>query len=278
MSTALYELYDSDNPLSIPVGVRAAGYDDGYAAIAWAAYGWARFPDALHITVFGNTDSDIDDVESGGDTPADTPNFASGRRARGKVAIIYVNRSNGHLVEQYLRGAGFTQAEVVLWIGTDDGTEIVTHWIDGTPVYYPVWAVQYLNPSHGSGGHYDRSLVYLAFAPGGGTIGGDMAFTRADTDGLADIVFMACMGDRVRPEDAAVEFQSAYDQIVGAANLRGYFENVYNDPRSVAYRAAQAKIAADVEPVPPPAVIPPGTPITFTGTVSGEVTGSGTTK
>jgi hypothetical protein len=210
-------------------------------------------------------------VESGGDTPADTPNFASGRRARGKIAIIYVNRSNGHLVEQYLRGAGFTQAEVVLWIGTDDGTEIVTHWIDGTPVYYAVWAVQYLNQAAGSGGHYDRSLVYLAFAPGGGTIGGDMAFTRDETDGLAQLTFIACMGHSVPAETAAADFQSAADQI--AVSLRGYVENVYNDQRSKDYRAAIAKAMADVEP-PTPGVIPPGTAISFTGTV----TGSGTTK
>lgn len=165
MPQALSTLYDSDNPLSIPEGVDAAGYDDGYAASAWTAYGWARFPNALHITLYGKPSSDIFDIETGGGNPSQTPAWVNARNAINKLAIVYCNRSNGHLVEAELRGAGVQIGAVMLWVATDDGTEYVTVWNDGSPVYYPIWAVQYLNEANGSGGHYDLSLVYLAFGP-----------------------------------------------------------------------------------------------------------------
>lgn len=181
MTTALYELYDSDEPLAIPLGVHAAGYDDGEGGVNWTRdNGWARFPDALHITIFGLPQSDAFDIETGGGLPGQAGPWAAGKRSQRKIGIVYVNRSNGHAAEDSLRGSGLSVAEVMLWIATDDGTEVVTHWLDGTPVTYPVWAVQYLTESTGSGGHYDRSLVYLAFGGGSGTIGGvqDMYFPR----------------------------------------------------------------------------------------------------
>jgi hypothetical protein len=164
-------LYDSDNPLSIPSDVDAAGYDDGYAASAWNTVGWARFPNAIHITLFAKPESDVFDIETGGGLPSQTPGWSKIKISQSKIGIVYVNRANGHLVEQELRGAGIPQDKVMLWIATDDGTQTVTVWDDGSAVYYPVWAVQYLNEAHGSGGHYDLSLVYLAFGGGGGTIG-----------------------------------------------------------------------------------------------------------
>lgn len=162
-------LYDSDNPDSIPDGVWAAGYCDGYAAPAWNARGWSRFPGAKRIAVFGQTnDGDVLDVERGDATPSEAPQWVRWRRAAG-VAMpwVYCNRSNRGLVESALSLAGIPSSQVALWVATLDGTVAVP----AGP--YPVAAVQYLNSLH-SGGHYDLSIVNDLFGPGGGTLGGDM--------------------------------------------------------------------------------------------------------
>ena len=170
-------LFDSDNPDSIPDGVWAAGYVDGYAAPAWFARGFPRFPNAKRIAVFGQTnDGDCLDVERGDATPSEAPQWVQWRRAAGVLQPwVYCNRSNRSAVEAALASAGITASQVALWVATLDGTQTV-------PVGpYPVAAVQYANAAM-SGGHYDLSLVNQTFGPGGGTIGDEV--TQAEFDAL----------------------------------------------------------------------------------------------
>jgi hypothetical protein len=162
-------LYDSDNPDFIPDGVAAAGYCDGYAAAAWSARGWSRFPNAIRIAVFATTDDGHAlDVEMGNATPNQTPNWVQRRRAAGILRPwVYCNRSNRPAVEGALAAAGILSDQVALWVATLDGTQIVS----AGP--YPVAAVQYANAAM-SGGHYDLSIVNEVFGPGAGTLGGDV--------------------------------------------------------------------------------------------------------
>lgn len=162
-------MYDSDQPQAIPSGVWAAGYVDGYAASAWASVvGFPRFPGARRIAVFLATtvvDGDSFDVENGDMTPAEAPTAVANAHARGiAMPWVYCDRSTRPAVENALIMNGVLSDQVALWIATLDGTQTVP------PGPYPVAAVQYLNPAHGSGGHYDLSLVNVAFGPGGGTI------------------------------------------------------------------------------------------------------------
>jgi hypothetical protein len=159
-------MYDSDNPDAIPSGVAAAGYVNGYAALAWFARGFTRFPNARRITVFPTDEGDTCDVEWLDLTPEQAPPWVKGRRAAGVlVPWVYCNRSNRPAVERALTLAGILSDQVALWVATLDGTKTVP----AGP--YPIAAVQYANSAM-SGGHYDLSVVNQTFGPGGGSLGG----------------------------------------------------------------------------------------------------------
>ena len=118
-------LYDSDNPDSIPDGVAAAGYCDGYAAAAWNARGWQRFPHALRIAVFATTnDGDVGDVERGDMLPWELPDWIQMRRAAGHPNPWgYVNLSNwGPTKTEFeLRGI----PEPPWWVADYDGIPVL---------------------------------------------------------------------------------------------------------------------------------------------------------
>ena len=165
--------YDSINPLDIPtVAPIVAGYVDGIFGLAhlaygepgWDAAGWARFPNAVHVGIAVSAltnDGQVLDVETFDATPAQAPHWALMRIGSGLLAAtIYVNRANGKAVEDALLAAGFhpSDSKVLLFISTLDGTRVVTHWNDGTPVRFPVVAVQYADAKL-SGGNFDLSVV-----------------------------------------------------------------------------------------------------------------------
>jgi hypothetical protein len=155
-----YTLYDSDDPDSIPDGVAAAGYCDGYAAKAWNERGWSRFPNAKRIAVFSTTnDGDVGDVETGDMLPWELPDWVLMRRAAGVEPWGYVNLSNWNptKTEFELRGI----PEPPWWVADYDGVPEV-----------PAGAVakQYADPAIIPGNpHYDLSIV-------SGTIGEEMEF------------------------------------------------------------------------------------------------------
>lgn len=149
-------MYDSTNPADIPPGAMCAGYIDGVNP--WPA----GTPMDVRIARDSRTDDGhAADIETGAMPVAFFPSWAQ-RRLRVLPAVSpYVNRANGRLVEDECLAAGFTPAggQILLWISTLDGTRVVTHWNDGSPVRFPVVAVQFAGQNSGSGGHYDISEV-----------------------------------------------------------------------------------------------------------------------
>jgi hypothetical protein len=94
--------------------------------------------------------------------------------------------------------------------------------------------------------------IFSAYGAYPGTLGEDMLQT--DKEGLVQLTFMSCMGHSA-PTEADIAAGVAQIDI----SLRGYVENVYNDPRSVAYRAHLATVGAAGPPGPTGPAGPPGT-------------------
>lgn len=168
-------LRDSVNPNGIPAGTTdVGGYVDGLYGLGtnyWNAAAWARWAATgarlrriAAVTI--NTRSNTADVESQDLTPAQAPIWWHTMTALGETDLwVYVNRSNGKAVEAALRGAGIGPSQVKLWVATLNGATVVNTWIDGSPITYPVAAVQYIDR-----GPYDESAVYETFGEAGGTI------------------------------------------------------------------------------------------------------------
>ena len=186
-------IYDSDNPDDIPSGVKAAGYVNGYAHVAWDARGWARFPDAIRISVFAYNAGDALDVENGDATPAQAPGWVKMRLAAG-VALpwVYVNRSNQRATEDAMWAGGIPLYKAAMWVATLDGTKAVARY------RYPVAAVQYANSTL-AGGHYDLSITTAA----GDAALGVPDLTSTEHDWLAAIFDATTQGFTAQREMAA---------------------------------------------------------------------------
>jgi hypothetical protein len=254
-------MYDSDNPDSIPNGVAAAGYVNGYAGPAWLARGFPRFPNARRITVFPTDEGDTCDVEWLDLTPEQAPPWVKGRLAAGVLQPwVYCNRSNRPAVEAALAAAGLTGAQVALWVATLDGTQTVP----AGP--YPVAAVQYAN-ANASGGHYDLSLVNQTFGPGGGTIGGILSASLKYT--LVRLSNSAFAGADHIPDDAAI--------VALGDTIKDDFSNVDTVLRAIQADAGSkpwqqivtdlkaGKYLTSAPPPPPPAAFIPHTHTTDKG-------------
>lgn len=87
--------WDSVNPLSIPSDAEAVfWYIDGRVS-KWPVGALDRFstPLKLSITTASHPDADINDCETGDDTPVQSAAWAHDRVSRGKIARIYSNLS-----------------------------------------------------------------------------------------------------------------------------------------------------------------------------------------
>jgi hypothetical protein len=116
-------MYDSTNPSAIPLDAPVvAGYADG--RYQWSSADWARFPNAIHISIvcFPGSSGDILDIETGCAAPSDVSGWLDRyNRPVFKVPTLYVNRSNWNAV----RGA-VGNRQVDYWVATLDGTQVVT--------------------------------------------------------------------------------------------------------------------------------------------------------
>jgi hypothetical protein len=246
-------MYDSDNPDSIPDGVAAAGYVNGYAGPAWLNRGFARFPNARRITVFPTDEGDTCDVEWLDLTPEQAAPWVKGRLAAGVLRPwVYVNRSNRPAVEAALAAAGVLSDQVALWVATLDGTQTVP----AGP--YPVAAVQYSN-SVASGGHYDLSIVNQTFGPGGGTIGGEMRYIRNPTTGA--IANWA-------PDNCKYHITPIAWDLASAAPPNGYGETARDINQQQWDDILDGPPATAASPAPTPTPEPKAVTGTFTGTIS----------
>lgn len=142
---------DSTDPFAIPADTPVvAGYGDG--RFQWSSAGWARFPNAVKLSIvcFPQSIGDILDIETGCAAPADAPDWCDlfarpGRRA----PSLYVNRSNWGTVR-----SAVGSRRVDYWVATLDGTQSIPGAV----------AVQYCGASDSNdpcrtSGHYDESVI-----------------------------------------------------------------------------------------------------------------------
>lgn len=149
---------DSTTPTDIPVAGTdlVAGYLNG--SYAWSSAGWARFPDAGHVTIDVNgtrPDADVLDVEPGDATVAGGVVWLPKALAipRDYPPMIYCNRSNRTAFVTAAKAAGFSvNTHFKFWVATLDGTRTLSD-MNG------VAAIQWAGARQ-TGHHYDQSDVF----------------------------------------------------------------------------------------------------------------------
>lgn len=141
-------MYDSTTAADIPTNAQmVAGYANG--VYKWSAADWARFPNAVRVTIAVSVDADANvlDVENGDALPTQAPGWVQRQRAAMREGSVYCNRSNVDALRTAFANAGVVLPP--LWLAHYDGiAEIPEGFI----------AKQYEDPSL-SGGHYDLSVV-----------------------------------------------------------------------------------------------------------------------
>jgi hypothetical protein len=108
-------MYDAVNASAIPANAEiVAGYVEG--RYAWSAADWARFPNAVKVTIaIWNADADVLDIETGDATPAMGPAWVARQRARGAFPTVYCNTSTWPAVQSALSAAGFVNGTHYDW-------------------------------------------------------------------------------------------------------------------------------------------------------------------
>lgn len=129
--------YDSASPRSIPSGVHAGVYINGFA---WSKVDKDRMAKIFSISVEREASwadrARCIDIESGAAEIADAVPFVRQRKHLGfNDATVYTNRSNREEVGQHLKAAGLTAFE---WCATLDGTVFLP-----SVAGLHLWAIQY---------------------------------------------------------------------------------------------------------------------------------------
>ena len=138
------KMYDAVTPHNIPESAEVvAGYVDGN--FAWPPEAWHRWPDALKvlITVFGSTEGNVADVESGNMTPGEARKWIEAKHREGMhESTVYCSRSILEEVRAACRGLDYS-----IWVADWTGSP---HQVPGTV------ATQYKNVDNA----YDLSMAY----------------------------------------------------------------------------------------------------------------------
>jgi hypothetical protein len=246
-------MFDSDIPSAIPpTASMVGGYVDGNAV--WPAAAWTRFPRAVQvrIAVFASTnDGNVLDVELGDATPSQAPGWVRMRRAAGADPSVYCNASTWPAVQAAFRAAGVAQPHY--WIA---------HYGPGPIIPPGAVAVQYADPPHGSGGHWDISAV-ADFWPGvdkGGKV------TSPDI-GESEIISYLAGNNRVRMPDGNARnvfdclFDTAQRLIQIQAQLTAkaaspLFDTLQSLPDGATVQEITAALAPALHPLLPAGVAP----------------------
>ena len=126
-------MYDAVTAANIPADARmVAGYIDRIKLLPWTAADWARFPNAVKVTIVkkaSTNDGHVLDVEPGDATPAEAPGWVRMRRAAGAIPTVYCNTSTWPSVRAAFRAAQV--AEPYYWLAV----------YDGNPKWRDDWAV-----------------------------------------------------------------------------------------------------------------------------------------
>src|SRR3954469_25033329 len=125
-------MYDAVTAANIPAGAEmVAGYIDKIKLEPWSAADWARFPNAVKVTIVkkaSTNDGHVLDVEPGDATPAEAPGWVRMRRAKGADPTVYMNASTWPAVRKAF---------------ADQGVEPPHYWVakyDGDPDWPAGWA------------------------------------------------------------------------------------------------------------------------------------------
>ncbi|WP_103350865.1 hypothetical protein [Amycolatopsis sp. CA-128772] len=116
-------MYDAVTAANIPGDARmVAGYIDRIKLAPWSAADWARFPNAVKVTIVkkaGTNDGHVLDVEPGDADPGEAPGWVRMRRAAGADPTIYCSLSTWPSVRSAFSSAGI--AEPHYWIAHYNG-------------------------------------------------------------------------------------------------------------------------------------------------------------
>nr|WP_240490884.1 glycoside hydrolase family 25 protein [Amycolatopsis vancoresmycina] len=116
-------MYDAVTAANIPGDARmVAGYIDRIKLAPWSAADWARFPNAVKVTIVkkaATNDGDVLDVEPGDASPGEAPGWVQMRRAAGADPTIYCSLALWPSVRNAFSAAGV--AEPHYWIAHYDG-------------------------------------------------------------------------------------------------------------------------------------------------------------
>ena len=116
-------MYDAVTAANIPrSAAMVAGYIDKIKLEPWSAADWARFPNAVKVTIVKKASTnggDVLDVEPGDATPAEAPGWVRMRRAAGADPTVYCNTSTWPSVRAAFRSANTPEPHY--WLARYDG-------------------------------------------------------------------------------------------------------------------------------------------------------------
>ncbi|WP_410644481.1 hypothetical protein [Amycolatopsis sp. lyj-346] len=115
-------MYDAVTARNIPTSaVMVAGYIDKIKLEPWSAADWARFPNAVKVTIVKKASTNaghVLDVEPGDATPAQAPGWVRMRRAAGADPTVYMNLSTWPTVRKAFTDQGVAQPHY--WVAKYD--------------------------------------------------------------------------------------------------------------------------------------------------------------
>lgn len=168
-------MYDAVTARNIPADARmVAGYIDKIKLEPWSAADWARFPNAVKVTIVKKASTNaghVLDVEPGDARPDEAPGWVRMRRAAGANPTIYCNRSTWPTVQAEFKRQGVAQPHY--WIAHYNG-------VVELPVLNGITAVAKQYAGDVPGG-YDLNCV-ADFWPG--VDGDDMPLSKGDLDAI----------------------------------------------------------------------------------------------
>lgn len=153
----IYDCMGANLPnLTIPPGVKMAGYTTGSGDVPWSSAQFMAHPDAIRIdqspinTVIDET-ADVYDLENQAGTLEDMPTWVHGawnsyttaRRPGQRPPAVYCSRSNVTPVANKLLSAGITHG-VGLWIAAEANAADAAAEVSGAGGPFPVIGRQYL--------------------------------------------------------------------------------------------------------------------------------------
>lgn len=116
-------MYDAVTAANIPREARmVAGYIDKIRLEPWSAADWARFPNAVKVTIVKKASTNaghVLDVEPGDARPDEAPGWVRMRRAAGADPTVYMNLSTWPTVRAEFDRQGVAQPHY--WVAKYDG-------------------------------------------------------------------------------------------------------------------------------------------------------------